>query len=808
MAPMKLTPFLRKHKLQYFGMNLEVTGSEKKPVGVDEAHRDLYHSISEKGYDCYYGLQTDFTTKKNKQKLEARQALLLSEAHGFNTIAVDTTGVYQLDVDDESVMQHPVIKELLTSCPYYLSTTKKLPHFFITVKEQVAKNVVKILKDSSVRLELLSGQWAWAPIDAEVYNAAKPFGSIALADFADEPDYCIRSSKPPKPTEVEKVIFVPPPDKLSQIDKYLEMMDSKFINSRTDFTAIVWAIKKEGGSKEVAKAFGERSIHSKKYFSAGKKCFSEWFEPIWDADIDGYGMGTIKYYARRSDEEAYLAMERGRYPDAMRLDSDDALAEMFLSLSPSDYIFQDGTVYIFNNRFQWVADTGKMHLNYHVGKELVKMLTGMAEEEQDPDSIKVLRSLIRKSSNTNSIASISQRVRQILSVKDFDDIVFDRQGHLIPFKNRAYDLNQSCWVDICREDYILSTTGYDYKEPNQEQMDTLTQLIERILPDPEIRECYIHCLAIGLYGEMVEKFIIATGSGGNGKGLINELHQAVLGDRFGYTAPNNILLNPMKAGPNPELANMNNKRTIFYREPDPTQYLVAAVVKELSGGSEINARACHSNNTKVQLKCIQILECNEIPKISGEISDALFRRLMVIPFESTFTDDKSLQALPNHFPANTYYKTTDFKKEYRCAFFKYLITWISDHPDPCKHIPIPPRVQKLTNVYLQDSDVILSWMMEHYERTADKVNDMVLVKDIFNEYKGSEAYYSLPRKVQIQWKMKKFKEYIQTSSLKVLFRPHIQTKEAKDQHCDQKAVLVGFKRSLEDTSETVHNEDF
>jgi hypothetical protein len=42
----------------------------------------------------------------------------------------------------------------------------------------------------------------------------------------------------------------------------------------------------------------------------------------------------------------------------------------------------------------------------------------------------------------------------------------------------------------------------------------------------------------------------------------------VLCGDYAYNGGNAILLNPIKAGNNPEVANMNNKRIVFYREPD------------------------------------------------------------------------------------------------------------------------------------------------------------------------------------------------------------------------------------------------
>ena len=65
----------------------------------------------------------------------------------------------------------------------------------------------------------------------------------------------------------------------------------------------------------------------------------------------------------------------------------------------------------------------------------------------------------------------------------------------------------------------------------------------------------------------LEKFVIASGSGGNGKGVINELALDLFG-QYGYVLNNTVLLRPLGSGPNPEIANLHNKRFVISREPN------------------------------------------------------------------------------------------------------------------------------------------------------------------------------------------------------------------------------------------------
>ena len=67
-------------------------------------------------------------------------------------------------------------------------------------------------------------------------------------------------------------------------------------------------------------------------------------------------------------------------------------------------------------------------------------------------------------------------------------------------------------------------------------------------------------LATALYGKTLEKFTVANGSGGNGKGMLNELMMFTMGD-YGINADCSIVLGngKPKNGPNAELASIAKK---------------------------------------------------------------------------------------------------------------------------------------------------------------------------------------------------------------------------------------------------------
>ena len=101
-----------------------------------------------------------------------------------------------------------------------------------------------------------------------------------------------------------------------------------------------------------------------------------------------------------------------------------------------------------------------------------------------------------------------------------------------------------------------------------------------------------------------------------------------------------------------------------------------ATIKEITEGTEINARLNHSNDTKTNLRLTFILECNDKPKLN-EVNDALSRRILDIPFKNKFVDKQEYEDLTEEekkttFLNNSYYKSSEFKDKDKQALFLIL----------------------------------------------------------------------------------------------------------------------------------------
>lgn len=177
-----------------------------------------------------------------------------------------------------------------------------------------------------------------------------------------------------------------------------------------------------------------------------------------------------------------------------------------------------------------------------------------------------------------------------------NDINFDEKWWLFAFNNIVYDMKEGKFREHKYDDYISMTCGYDWREPSLEEIKTVNNLIEKIMPIEEERDTFLQILSTGIDGRCLEKFIIFNGNGRNGKGLIDDLFLLTLGE-YGMIGNNSILFENSKTGSNPEKANIHKKRYVVFREPPERQKFENSIIKELTGGGNFSARGHHETDT-------------------------------------------------------------------------------------------------------------------------------------------------------------------------------------------------------------------
>ncbi len=573
-----------------------------------------------------------------------------------------------------------------------------------------------------------------------------------------------------------------------EIKEISEIINIKYIDSYNDWIRILWSIKSHNDdNRDIALNISKKS----------SKFNNDDFEKYWNQyrkeDIK-LTLGTLRYYARMSNNEEYMKVRikhnQSKIKQLFRYPTQENLAIIFDKIFGDDFIYNQQKVYYFNGivwetsenslRRKFTGDFTKIFLNEEIEsfKKLKELEPGNDNYRLTLEKNKLLIKIIGQlQSNSNIKAICNDAIKPYI---ENNKVSFEKNAYVFCFTNKVYDLKKYEFFDYGnREDYMTMTTGYEYRPATKTEKETLNNILSKIFPIEIERKLYLTILSTGLYGMTLEKFILANGSGRNGKGLINELAEKMFGN-YAYNCNNAILLNAVKDGANQSISNMDNKRIIFYREPNAENQhkLDVCTIKEITGGSKINARALYSTNTDTNLKGTHIMECNEKPLMRGQIDKAIMDRYIDIKFRSTFTDrDEEVNEEENIYKCKVELKEINFQEEHKYALFEILIEHWKEYNDNGKNINkfIPDYIRDEGDEYLKKSNEIFNWFDENYEKTEDDT-DIIKLADIYEEFKLSDIYINYTKAEKREMNKNKF---IDKLSKNIFLRKYYKEKDQR-----------------------------
>jgi len=215
-------------------------------------------------------------------------------------------------------------------------------------------------------------------------------------------------------------------------------------------------------------------------------------------------------------------------------------------------------------------------------------------------------------------------------------------------------------------------------------------------------------------------------------------------------------------------SNLNKKRFVLATEPCENLTFNTSQIKDLTGGSETNARLLYSNNCKVYLTLSLFIECNVKPGFSGDINDALIRRVIDIPFESKFVRDEKQIDNIRVFKANEYYKTKNFREEYKLAMMHILL-------QNYKTYEIPKCIKERSLLYLVETHYVFKWFLENYERCPETQESETPRESgvRFIQYSIDHGYVSIPQEVLPELKNSTYYKALTKPQQKEITTPYL-----------------------------------
>ena len=593
---------------------------------------------------------------------------------------------------------------------------------------------------------------------------------------------------PPPPTQVTTQATTQ--NKILDTDKELNdicnNIDYQYIDNYQDWLKIVWAcasINNEDLARNI-------SMKSSKFNESS-------FQKVYHSYEEGKGItkACLYYYSKQSNQTKHFkTMKKHHKYDEIETPTDAKLAETFCKFYGNNYLICDGKQYHYNGYF-WDEKSVGVKIRNQIRNDLSQIYIDMIKpptSEEVMKKNKQIQKILDAFGNATKCKHIYEVVCDMITN---DEIKFNEKPNIFCFKNKVYDLHLNDWIEPNRYDYINQSTRKPFIKPSQQTTDELKEMFVKIFPNEETRKCYMTILATGLYGKTLEKITFSNGSGRNGKGFTNSLMLHLLGDYGAEISPSVLLQKKNDGGGcNAELASMADKRLCIFPEPDEDKKINISVVKDITGGRTLKATKKYSNKTTHNLFATSIIECNQKPKLSGEINTAIKERLIDLEFVSTFTSDPSqYEGVENVYQGNNKVKTVEYQDDNYCSLFLILIPYWKRYYNDNQNLIIPKHIIERNNEYMQESDAVYQWFIDNYQRSTDK-KKYVQFKDVFNKFKCSDNRPYVKKEEMNQKNIKK--KLINNEFLKSSW---------KEKTSSARSIFIGWEKKPDDEDDTTFN---
>lgn len=451
----------------------------------------------------------------------------------------------------------------------------------------------------------------------------------------------------------------------------------------------------------------------------------------------GYTKATL-YYWLKEDNILYFRQLKNEDDYTLELfnyNSHNNMLKLFYQANSKKYLFCQSSgwfIYGENNILKSVGPKipSQAHIEFHdfLKKELTELIIRVKDDKELVDKINKMNN---KCFQHSYISDVLKKANVYFNVPDVDKLI-DTNLNLIAFTNCLYDKTINDFRPIETTDYICFNAGFAInKTRNSEARKTIDAFYNTIFEDVEMTNYSRKITADCLIGNGKEKFIINTGRGRNGKGVLSSLIKYCVGDYY-YQADSSFFVSEYKSGaPNPTLYNSKKRRYFYSSEPEGIDEckLNSGAVKSATGGDTLPCRGLFKDTYMLVPTWTPIMECNQKPAIEST-DEAIKNRLIIINFPFTFVSEPKEK---HHRKIDGKLKTTLLNPEVRNEFILMLIDEFN------KDYPVPKKVLNELNEYIQENNTVEDFIRENYDFTEcskDRIQAIALLED----YNSSGEY--------------------------------------------------------------------
>jgi putative DNA primase/helicase len=514
------------------------------------------------------------------------------------------------------------------------------------------------------------------------------------------------------------------------VTKLLNLLSKTRWDDRNQWRDIAIALQNHTNDEQYYNVWLELSKVSRKFDQAEA-------EKLWNSCVDPnyegarLTLGTIEHWASQDDPVGYSVLKgfqvSQQYEKWIFEDEDRGLGLLAADVL-KDVVkrVSIGEIYYFNpETVLWQeVSMNNLHrpVSFAIEKEIDKLvvkyshLVANTHDEKEKEKLQEKLSFLHKRKKyikrTAGMHNVTREGFSEVQDQDFKKNL-DQYPYLLGVKNGVIDLRTGELRDRSPEDCVFRVLAYDY-DPTVSTDFIESTVLSIMADDPQMARFLQHFLGYAITGDVQEDlFVVFTSPGRNGKGVITEAIQELLGPF--YSAINSgIIIDKQVSNIDSQWHLLEGKRIITVGETNPGDVLNLANVKIISGGDPIVARPLYGNPVTFNPRHQCILVTNDLPNITkvDEASRAIIDRMMVIKFPVNYVNLE-----PGQEPTATL-KQIDRTlkkrfKEQKQEFLKWLVQG-AVHWYQTQNLrgEAPPQVHEFSRKYLRGEDVLAAFIEE------------------------------------------------------------------------------------------------
>jgi P4 family phage/plasmid primase-like protien len=393
--------------------------------------------------------------------------------------------------------------------------------------------------------------------------------------------------------------------------------------------------------------------------------YNDW-KRHFNVNKDGVTMRSIMYWAKQDAFQDYIKVKNETIDHyivkSCESNNDYGVALVLKQMYKDKYICVSLTRgdawFVFKNH-RWQPDKG-LTLRNAISEEMYNIMCKKREsligdytgpgvpvppEGRKDGSNTLASTLLFTMNRLRNTADKNKFMREAAELFFDEEFIqkMDTNKYLLGFNNGVVDFKSKVFRDGYPTDYITKTTNITFVPLNKDDpemmriRDEIIDFMEKLFPIPEQNQYMWDHLASVLIGvNRTQTFNIYHGSGSNGKSKLVDLMTLALGE-YKAIVPINLLTDKRVSigGTSDEILKLKGVRYAVGQELSKGMKLNEGIMKELSGGDEIQARGLYSESEKFSPQFKLVICTNNLFDIESN-DDGTWRRIRRVVYYSKF----------------------------------------------------------------------------------------------------------------------------------------------------------------------------